>query len=147
MTKAVLDANAFASGVLGARKPTSTPGELFRRWRAAAFELVTSDHLVGEVVETLADSFFTHRIPADEIDAAIGYLKSEALRVEIDVTVSGVASHPEDDLVLATAVSAAVDYLVTGDRQLLKLGAYQGVTIVSPRDFLGILGLRTDDPS
>lgn len=42
MTEAVLDANAFASGVLGARRPESTPGEIFRRWRARAFLLVTS---------------------------------------------------------------------------------------------------------
>ena len=55
--------------------------------------------------------------------------------VVITVEVSGVATHPEDDLVLAAAVSAGADYLVTGDKQLLKLGRYQGATILSPRDF------------
>ncbi len=59
----------------------------------------------------------------------------------ITVTVQGVASHPEDDLILATAVSARADYLVTGDRQLLALGTFQGVQIVSPRDFVAILDL------
>ncbi len=49
------------------------------------------------------------------------------------------ATHPEDDLVLATAVSAAADYLVTGDKQLQRLGGYHGVAIVSPRDFLALL--------
>jgi predicted nucleic acid-binding protein len=57
--------------------------------------------------------------------------------------VQGVASHPEDDLILATAVSAQADYLVTGDRQLLALGRYQGVEIVTPRAFATILGLPT----
>ncbi|HEV2107585.1 MAG TPA: hypothetical protein VGR16_04930, partial [Thermomicrobiales bacterium] len=51
-------------------------------------------------------------------------------------TVRGVAAHPEDDLVLAVAVSAAAAYLVTGDKQLQRIGVYHGVTIVSPRDFL-----------
>jgi hypothetical protein len=41
--------------------------------------------------------------------------------------------------VLAAAVSADADYLVTGDRQLQRLGTYEGVRIVSPRDFLALL--------
>ena len=53
--------------------------------------------------------------------------------------VHGVATHPEDDLILATAVSAKADYLVTGDKKLRELGSYQGVSIVSPREFLDIL--------
>ena len=40
---------------------------------------------------------------------------------------------------LATAVSAQADYLVTGDIQLQKLGTYGGVTILSPRAFLDLL--------
>lgn len=47
--------------------------------------------------------------------------------------------------VLATAVSARVDYLATGDKQLLKLGQYQGVVILSPRDFLARLEQQDDD--
>jgi hypothetical protein len=53
--------------------------------------------------------------------------------------------------VLAAAVWAA-DYLVTGDRQLLRIGSYRGVAIVSPRDFLTLLDERAahtepdDDP-
>jgi predicted nucleic acid-binding protein len=46
-------------------------------------------------------------------------------------------------VILATAVSARADYLVTGDRQLLALGEYQGVQMVTPRDFLAILSLQT----
>lgn len=53
--------------------------------------------------------------------------------------VRGVASHPEDDRILATAASVHVDYLVTGDRKLQQLGEYVGVKIVSPRQFLEIL--------
>ena len=50
--------------------------------------------------------------------------------------VSGVASHPEDDLVLATAISGAAEYLVTGDRQLLALGTFRDIRIVTARQFL-----------
>ena len=40
---------------------------------------------------------------------------------------------------LAVAVGAGVDYLVTGDRQLRRLGSYQGVRILSPREFLDVV--------
>jgi predicted nucleic acid-binding protein len=71
----------------------------------------------------------------------------ELLRTETDVTpitvqVTGVASHPEDDLVLAAAVSAGADYLVTGDKQLLSLGRYQELGICSPPTFLELLLLE-----
>jgi predicted nucleic acid-binding protein len=42
-------------------------------------------------------------------------------------------------LILATAVSGGADYLVTGDKQLLKLGSFEGVRIVDSRAFLEIL--------
>ncbi|CAN5854334.1 hypothetical protein BH24CHL3_BH24CHL3_09380 [soil metagenome] len=53
--------------------------------------------------------------------------------------VHGVAEDEEDDPVLATAVAAAADYLVTGDKYLLRIGEFRGIRVVSPRDFLDML--------
>jgi predicted nucleic acid-binding protein len=42
----------------------------------------------------------------------------------------------KDDLpVLGTAVAASAAILVTGDQELLGLGLFRGVAILSPRDF------------
>jgi uncharacterized protein len=41
----------------------------------------------------------------------------------------------EDNKILASALTAGVDYLVSSDWHLLKLGEYQGVKIVSPQGF------------
>lgn len=40
---------------------------------------------------------------------------------------------------LATALSCNADVLVTGDKQLLKLGRVEGVRIVDSRTFLAML--------
>ena len=40
-----------------------------------------------------------------------------------------------DRLILSAAVACGADMLVTGDNELLALGAVEGVTIVSPRQF------------
>ncbi|MFM7043235.1 MAG: putative toxin-antitoxin system toxin component, PIN family [Planctomycetaceae bacterium] len=42
----------------------------------------------------------------------------------------------KDDLpVLGTAIAGSVAALVTGDQELLALGLFRGVAILSPRDF------------
>ena len=55
------------------------------------------------------------------------------------VTVAGDASHAQDDVVLATALSARADYLVTGDKELRQLGAYGETRLVIPREFVAVL--------
>ncbi len=66
-------------------------------------------------------------------------LREVGLIVPIIAVVEGVATHPEDDLVLATAVSARAALLVTGDKKLQNLRQFQGVTLLTPRAFLARL--------
>ncbi|MCA9876778.1 MAG: PIN domain-containing protein [Thermomicrobiales bacterium] len=61
MTSAVLDTNVLVSGFIGADNPASTPGELIRRWRAKAFELVVSEHILSELADTFTDPYFARR--------------------------------------------------------------------------------------
>ncbi len=65
-------------------------------------------------------------------------LKEEGLIVPITANIKNVATHPEDDLILATAISAQVEYIVTGDGLLLrKVGkSFHGITLLSASDFL-----------
>jgi predicted nucleic acid-binding protein len=53
--------------------------------------------------------------------------------------VTGVVRHQHDDPVHETAVVGNADCIITGDRQLLALGSYQGVVILTPGEFLGVL--------
>jgi uncharacterized protein len=109
---------------------------MLRSWILGSFELLISAHIQNEVEHTLSKPYFLTQVEPDVHRSILDALRAKATRVTITSPVSGVASHPEDDLVLATAVSAAADYLVTGDKQLRRLGAFQGVPIVSPGEFL-----------
>lgn len=112
---------------------------IMERAYASEFIVVTSKELLIEVERTLTKSYFVERIPAVDIEAGVGWLRSRAQIVTITDPLVGVASHPEDDLVITAAVLAGCDYLVTGDTMLLRLGNYEGVPIVSPRTFLTLL--------
>jgi putative PIN family toxin of toxin-antitoxin system len=103
------------------------------------FALVLSDHVLNETSRTLKKPYFQQHLTAAQAASAAQLLRVKAERTTITVVVEGVATHPEDDLVLATAVSAKARYLVTGDKKLQRLRRYRGVTILSPRDFLTLL--------
>ena len=51
----------------------------------------------------------------------------------------GVATHPEDGLVLSTAMSGDGSILRTRDKQLLKLRSYYSVAILSPGESQALL--------
>ena len=138
MISAVLDANTIVSGsivTLGAS------AQILDAARAEQFALITSQPILTEVLRTLGRARVQRKYPVgpSEIEHLRSLLEQDAVLIPISRDVHGAASHPEDDLILATAVSGKADYLVTGDRQLLKLGTYEGVKIVSPREFLSLL--------
>ena len=43
---------------------------------------------------------------------------------------------PEDDMVVACALTVAADFIVTGDKDLLVLSTYGSIRIITPREFL-----------
>lgn len=145
MIRATVDTSILAPSIRRAGAPRSTLAPILSRWGEGRYEMVISEHILVEVERTLTKPYFSRYLtPADQIHA-IESLRIDATVVEITVVVQGVATHPEDDLILATAMSGQVDYLVTNDRQLLRLGEYQGVRIVNAGEFLSILDAETSN--
>jgi predicted nucleic acid-binding protein len=51
-----------------------------------------------------------------------------------------VVADPDDDKIVECAVVGGATHIVTGDRRhLLPMGSYQGISIISPADFLQLL--------
>jgi putative PIN family toxin of toxin-antitoxin system len=132
----VLDANILARGALNR---TTAVSAILDAWRADTFALAISTHIMAETARTLQKPYFAQRLDRVKRLRYQELLYADAQLVPITAHVEGVATTPKDDLVLATALSATADYLVTRDVKLLRLGFYQGVTIVSPTELLGIL--------
>jgi len=53
--------------------------------------------------------------------------------------VSVIQRDPKDDQVLACALAAQAQYIVTRDKDLLDLGYYQGIQIMKPEQFIHLL--------
>lgn len=131
MTTAVVDTNVLVSGLLrpGGESP---PVLLLSLWRRKAFELFTSSHIRTEVARTLNSPYFAARVESTTREEFFRDLDEVATLVLLLRTVSGIATQPKDDPILATALNANADYLVTGDKALLDLGTFEGTVSLRP---------------
>lgn len=102
MIAAVLDTNVLASGFV---RTHTAPGQVLERWRADRFTLICSQVIYLELVRTLQSPYFTQRLSAEEILANLQLLARARFATLPERTIAGVATHPEDDLILATAVA------------------------------------------
>jgi putative PIN family toxin of toxin-antitoxin system len=140
MIRAVLDTNVLASGALSFTGGVTPPALLLHQWRAGRFRLIISDYIEKELRTTLAQPYFKRRIRSEDRELFLILLSKFAEHVAIRRRVAGVATHPEDDPILATALSARADYLVTGDLRLQRrVPTFQGIPLVLAADFLDIL--------
>jgi putative PIN family toxin of toxin-antitoxin system len=134
--RVVIDTNTLASGAIA--PAGGALATLITSLRAGSFELFLSKFILEELARTLTKPYFRQRVSPADVRTYFLMIAAAATLVPITAIVRGVASHPEDDLILATAVSARAHYLVTGDRQLQALGSYQRVSILSPSDFVAL---------
>jgi putative PIN family toxin of toxin-antitoxin system len=66
-------------------------------------------------------------------------LRQAALIVSDLPPLSGIVRDPNDDMILACAVATSASHVVTRDDDLLSLGTYEGIAIVTPEAFLTAL--------
>ncbi len=97
--------------------------------------LVSSPALLQELEATLRRKFAVTTATEEFLVA----LRDQVSLVDPMPLPARVCRDEDDDVVLATAVTAGAERIVTGDQDLLVLGAYEGVRLVSPRQFLEIL--------
>jgi len=121
--RATLDTNVLASSAIARVGGIAV---LFSRWRADQFELVVSDHIVSERARVLHKPYFAARLDVQDRAEFLALVAGDATVVAVAEPIPDVVSDPADNLVLATALSAGVPYLVSGDRELQRLAAYPG---------------------
>ena len=79
-------------------------------------------------------------IDADEAEIIVRNIGAGA-RVLANPPVVDLSPDPEDNPILATAITGEADLIVSGDRRhMLALGEAKGIPIVSPREALERLG-------
>jgi putative PIN family toxin of toxin-antitoxin system len=125
--KLVVDTNVLVAGLAG----EGLCRDIVKR-RLPACELFTSRALLDELAEKLLEKF---GLDPDELPLLKIYAE-EATVVKPKPLAKPVCRDSDDDEVLATAIAAEAEIILTGDKDLLVLKEFQGVKIFSPRRFI-----------
>jgi uncharacterized protein len=137
--KIVFDANVLVSGLT--RRTSGPPTLLVDMWQQGMFDLFLSQHILTKVGDAWRKPYYRVTLSLSEQEV-LDILRDVAALAIIVIPVNGVhgvAEDDEDDLVLATAIAAEADYLVSGDKYLQRIGEFRGIPIVSPREFLDLM--------
>jgi putative PIN family toxin of toxin-antitoxin system len=105
-------------------------------------EIVLSKHILSEVKGHLAAKF---KLPARRSAEILQFLREHCTIVEPAEVPQEACRDPDDLPVIGTAVNAGARCLVTGDKDLLATREFQGIAILTPREFYELL--TRNDPS
>ena len=134
---AVLDTNVFVSGLIS---PQGYPAAILKALRSGQFTLLSSPPVNEEIIEVLNRPHIRDRYGLGDRIFDVSFILWEVAELVIHLPDVKVCSDPDDDKFLATAVGGKADYLVTGDvGDLLRLREFQGIAVVSPREFISRL--------
>jgi putative PIN family toxin of toxin-antitoxin system len=135
--RVLLDTNQLVSSLLSTQGHQS---RLIDAWRRRDFILFLAARQLDEIVDVLARPKIAKKYPiaAEDRDAFIALLRTEAILLP-DAPAAGACRDPDDDGILGCAAAGGVDYFVTGDGDLLRVGRYRGVTIITATEFLALL--------
>lgn len=99
-------------------------------------QIVVSPFILEELHEKLRTKAKLTHAEADEVIATVS---ADARTVAVSPLERPICRDADDDFILATALAAQADALVTGDKDLLVLERIEGIPILSPRDALTLL--------
>lgn len=132
--RVLLDTNVLVSAILFG----GVPRELLRHAIRGRFVPVTSSRLLDELEDLLERKFEFSPAAAAETRGEFEALADVVRPKEVP----RVCRDPDDDEVLAAAVAGRAAAVVTGDRDLLDLGTYGDIEIVTPAVLATRLGHR-----
>ena len=133
------DTNLIVSAALWG----GNPRRVIDSARDGLFELYTSPALITELRGILARGKFEKQFsrvgftPEDLVEELLGF----AIIVDAVHLPLPISRDPDDDAVIACAVFAECELIVSGDKDLLDLRQYDSIRILTAAEFLRELGL------
>ena len=132
--RVVLDTNVVASALLWG----GTPERLIELAGDGALDLFTSPALLEEFARIVARDKFAKKLAQKNLSAAeiVASYREIAESVEAAPIEAPGLRDPDDAAVLACAVAAGVDAIVSGDGDLHALGSYRGIPVLTAAECL-----------
>jgi len=132
--RVVADTNTVVSGLLW----TGAPRRVIVAARSGILEACTSADLLKELEDVLQRPKFAQRLARTGFTAhdLVERYAAVATLVEPVVIQAVVSADPDDDAIIACALAAQADVIVSGDKHLLALGQYQNIPILTAAELV-----------
>jgi uncharacterized protein len=118
-----------------------TPYKLIEAAVTGDLVLCTTPALLAELQAVLRREHLASRLEVQRtsVEEALALYATLARSVSPSTSPRVVPDDASDDQVIAAAIAADADLIVSGDHHLLALGRYQNIRIVSPAEAIGLL--------
>lgn len=135
--KAVIDTNVLIAALLW-RGP---PHALLEQVRAGKVSMVSSPALLAELADVMGRAKFDAILARTKTsrERLLARVCRLAEAIEPPPLREPVCRDPDDDRVLALALAAKADLIVSGDNDLLTLGSFEGIPILAPVQAIGLV--------
>lgn len=131
--RVVLDTNVLVSFVL---TKGETISRIFELWEKRDLDVLVNDEILVEVKQVMERLVGGGVIEKEEYRVFMQVLEKESEYVP-SVSVVKASEDKKDNRFLACAKDGKADYVVSGDeKHLLSLGKFEGILIVSPKEFV-----------
>ena len=132
--RVVLDTNVLLSGIA---YPASVPGKIMAAWRHGSVDVLLSAYILDELRRVLPRLTHRHGLTLAEIDDLVDALSIQAEVIEplpgVEPNLRDVDDQPVLGTLLAALKASYVNYLITGDKDLLAMA--ERYPIVTPAKF------------
>lgn len=134
--RVVLDTNVLLSGIA---YPVSVPGKIMSAWRHGSIEVLLSVYILDELRRVLPRLANRHGLSLAEVNDLVDILSIQAEIIEPLPCTESDLRDVNDLPVLGTLLAALdtfdIDYLITGDKDLLAMA--ERYPIMTPAKFWG----------
>ena len=134
--RAIIDTNILV-GALARRGGTAD--RILERWRAGAFEHVASEATLREAELVVGGRWVERLGGKSERDALLAELRERSIIVEAPILDELTLKDAGDRRLVEAAHAGGARYLVTADREVLRMWGYGGVEFVTSGEFLRVL--------
>jgi uncharacterized protein len=136
MPKVILDTNVIVSAFL---KAESNPALILTLCLEGSLTVCLSETIWQEYRGVLRREKF-RGLDQESIEKLLPVIKQQALWVFPRIPINILSSDPADNKFLECALESQADYLITGNTKHFPLKKFHGTRIITPRDFIDLIG-------
>ena len=131
----VFDLNVLVSSLIVKGKPH----DLWLKAKNNEFTLELSREMVSELVNVVSRKKFEKYVVDIDVKLFLADLSEIGKFVRVKSNFKVISEDPDDDIIVRTAYDGKADYIVSGDRHLLKLKEFKGIKILTIDEMLSVL--------